>query len=86
MAIWNRQPVPTAGRGIMAVTREPLVSSDIVGSPHAAIVGFVADNRVVDGDLCSVYSWYDNEFGYNQFTSQSRGRSRPPFATRKRLP
>ncbi len=20
--------------------------------------------KVVDGDLCSVYSWYDNEFGY----------------------
>lgn len=20
--------------------------------------------KVVDGDLCCVYSWYDNEFGY----------------------
>jgi glyceraldehyde-3-phosphate dehydrogenase/erythrose-4-phosphate dehydrogenase len=20
--------------------------------------------KVVDGDLCSVYSWYDNEVGY----------------------
>jgi glyceraldehyde-3-phosphate dehydrogenase/erythrose-4-phosphate dehydrogenase len=20
--------------------------------------------KVVDGDLCAVYSWYDNEFGF----------------------
>jgi glyceraldehyde-3-phosphate dehydrogenase/erythrose-4-phosphate dehydrogenase len=20
--------------------------------------------KVIDGDLCSVYSWYDNEFGF----------------------
>ena len=50
-------------KGIMAVTREPLVSTDIVGDPHAAIVD-LSLTKVVDGDLCSVYSWYDNEFGY----------------------
>jgi glyceraldehyde 3-phosphate dehydrogenase len=46
----------------MAVTREPLVSTDIVGDPHAAIVD-LSLTKVVNGDLCSVYSWYDNEFG-----------------------
>ena len=49
--------------GIMAVTREPLVSADIVGDPHVAIID-LSLTKVVDGDLCSVYSWYDNEFGY----------------------
>jgi glyceraldehyde 3-phosphate dehydrogenase len=49
--------------GIMAVTREPLVSRDIVGDPHVAIVD-LSLTKVIDGDLCSVYSWYDNEFGY----------------------
>jgi glyceraldehyde 3-phosphate dehydrogenase len=51
---WNR---------VLAVTYEPLVSSDIVGDPHAAIVD-LSLTKVVDGDLCSVYSWYDNEVGY----------------------
>lgn len=48
---------------VLAVTHEQLVSSDVVGDPHAAIVD-LALTKVVDGDLCSVYSWYDNEFGY----------------------
>jgi len=51
---WNR---------VLAVTREPLVSSDVIGDPHAAIAD-LSLTSVVDGDLCSVYSWYDNEFGY----------------------
>ena len=50
-------------RSILAVTRDPIVSADIVGDPHAAIVD-LSLTKVVDGDLCCVYSWYDNEFGY----------------------
>jgi glyceraldehyde 3-phosphate dehydrogenase len=50
-------------RRLFAVSRDPLVSRDIVGDPHAAIVD-LALTTVVDGDLCSVYSWYDNEVGY----------------------
>jgi glyceraldehyde 3-phosphate dehydrogenase len=48
---------------VLATTREQLVSSDIIGDPHAAIVD-LSLTKVVDDDLCSVYSWYDNEFGY----------------------
>lgn len=47
----------------LAVTRDPIVSADIVGDPHAAIVD-LSLTKVIDGDLCCVYSWYDNEFGY----------------------
>ena len=50
-------------RRVLAVTREQLVSSDIVGQPYAAIVD-LSLTKVVDGDLCSVYSWYDNELGF----------------------
>lgn len=50
-------------RSILAVTRDPIVSADIVGDPHAAIID-LSLTKVVDGDLCCVYSWYDNEFGY----------------------
>jgi glyceraldehyde 3-phosphate dehydrogenase len=48
---------------VLAVTREQVVSTDILGDPHAAIVD-LSLTKVIDGDLCSVYSWYDNEFGY----------------------
>jgi glyceraldehyde 3-phosphate dehydrogenase len=48
---------------ILAVTTEALVSSDIIGDPHAAIVD-LSLTKVVDGDLCSIYCWYDNEFGF----------------------
>ncbi len=48
---------------VFSVTDEPLVSSDILGSPHAAIAD-LAMTRVVDGNLVKVLSWYDNEMGY----------------------
>jgi len=50
-------------KGILQTTTEQLVSKDIIGNPHAAIVD-LSLTKVVDGDLCCVYSWYDNEFGY----------------------
>ena len=50
-------------KGILQVTKDPLVSSDIVGQPYAAIVD-LNFTRVVDGDLVKVLSWYDNEWGY----------------------
>jgi glyceraldehyde 3-phosphate dehydrogenase len=50
-------------KGILAVTRDPIVSADIIGDPHAAIAD-LSLTKVVDDDLCAAYSWYDNEFGY----------------------
>ncbi len=50
-------------QGILKVTKEPLVSSDILKEPYGAIVD-LAFTRVVDGDLVKVLSWYDNEWGY----------------------
>ena len=49
--------------GVLATTSDALVSSDIVGDPHGAIVD-LSLTKVIDGDLCAVYSWYDNEFGF----------------------
>lgn len=48
---------------IVAVTEDPLVSTDIIGQPYGAIVD-LALTKVVDGDLVKVFSWYDNEEGY----------------------
>ncbi|OGN01423.1 MAG: type I glyceraldehyde-3-phosphate dehydrogenase [Candidatus Yanofskybacteria bacterium RIFCSPLOWO2_12_FULL_43_11b] len=50
-------------QGIFKTTTDQLVSTDIVGDSYAAIAD-LSLTKVVDGDLCCVYSWYDNEFGY----------------------
>ena len=49
--------------GVLGVSHDPLVSSDIVGDPRASIVDLEL-TKVVDGDLVKVMSWYDNEWGY----------------------
>ncbi len=49
--------------GILSVTNEPIVSSDIVGLSYASIVD-LQFTRVVDGNLVKVLTWYDNEMGY----------------------
>ena len=51
-------------RGVLGVTADPLVSSDIVKDPRASIVD-LGMTQVVDGDLLKVMSWYDNEWGYS---------------------
>lgn len=48
---------------VFTVTDEPVVSSDIVGLPYAAIAD-LSMTRVVNGNLLKVVSWYDNEMGY----------------------
>jgi glyceraldehyde 3-phosphate dehydrogenase len=50
-------------RGVLATSTDPLVSSDIVGDPHAAVVD-LSLTKVIDKNLCAVYCWYDNEFGF----------------------
>jgi len=49
--------------GIVGVSEDEVVSSDIVGDAHASIVDLTM-TQVVDGDLVKVMSWYDNEWGY----------------------
>jgi len=50
-------------RGILAVSEDPIVSSDIVGRDESAIVD-LPFTKVVDGDLVKILAWYDNEWGY----------------------
>jgi glyceraldehyde 3-phosphate dehydrogenase len=55
---------------VVAVTDEPLVSTDIIKSPFASTVDLEM-TRVVDGDLVKVMAWYDNEWGFtNQMIRQ----------------
>lgn len=58
---------------VLQVSTEPLVSSDIIMSPYAAVVD-AEMTRVVDGDLVKVMAWYDNEWGFtNQMIRQIQG-------------
>lgn len=50
-------------QGIIAVTNDPIVSSDVIGRSESAIVD-LALTQVVGGNLVKVISWYDNEYGY----------------------
>lgn len=50
-------------KGIMSVTNEPIVSSDIIGDPHSSIVD-LSLTQVLDDDFVKIFAWYDNEFGY----------------------
>lgn len=58
-----RASVEDQWNGILGVTEDPLVSTDIIKDPRATIVD-LAMTRVVDGDLVKILSWYDNEWGY----------------------
>lgn len=50
-------------KGIVAVSDQPLVSSDILGNSASAIVDLNL-TQVIDGDLIRIAAWYDNEWAY----------------------
>ncbi|MBA5942288.1 MAG: type I glyceraldehyde-3-phosphate dehydrogenase, partial [Methanophagales archaeon] len=55
--------------GILAVSHEPLVSIDYVGSSFSSIVDAEYTNVIGDksrGNLVKVLAWYDNEWGYSR--------------------
>jgi len=51
-------------KGILEVSDEQLVLTDIVGNPASCIVDTLL-TQVVDGNFVKVVAWYDNEFGYS---------------------
>jgi len=58
-----REAASTNLKGILSVSDEPLVSSDLRGNEHSSIVD-AASTMVVAGNLAKVSAWYDNEWGY----------------------
>jgi len=81
--------------GILAVTRDPIVSSDIIGNYHSAIAD-LSLTQVVGGNMVKVIAWYDNEFGYSNRLieevillgkqAQNIGSSQPSQATQSETP
>ena len=61
-------------KGILKYTEDPLVSTDIIGDPHSSI--FAPDFTQVlggEGTFAKVVSWYDNEWGYSNRTTDLCG-------------
>jgi glyceraldehyde 3-phosphate dehydrogenase len=50
-------------KGILGYTDDPIVSSDVIHNPNSSI--FDSTLTGVNGDVVSVASWYDNEWGYS---------------------
>jgi glyceraldehyde 3-phosphate dehydrogenase len=51
-------------KGVLGATDEKLVSTDFNHDPHSSI--FATDQtKVMDGNMCRILSWYDNEWGFS---------------------
>jgi glyceraldehyde-3-phosphate dehydrogenase type I len=56
----------TSLKGIMQYTEEPLVSVDVIGNPHSAIIDGLSTKVIGEkGNFAKIFSWYDNEWGYS---------------------
>jgi glyceraldehyde 3-phosphate dehydrogenase len=51
-------------RGILRVSHEPLVSTDIIGDPASCV--FDRELTQANGELVKIFGWYDNEWGYTE--------------------
>jgi glyceraldehyde 3-phosphate dehydrogenase len=51
-------------KGILDLVTLPLVSIDFNHNPHSSLFD-AAQTQVVDGTLCRVMAWYDNEWGFS---------------------
>jgi glyceraldehyde 3-phosphate dehydrogenase len=51
-------------KGVLAVTKDPLVSIDFNGVDASSTVA-LPQTQMVDGGLARVLSWYDNEWGFS---------------------
>lgn len=50
-------------KGIIRTSEDPIVSSDIIGDSHSAIIDLPLTQSL--GNLVKVFGWYDNEYGYS---------------------
>jgi glyceraldehyde 3-phosphate dehydrogenase len=50
--------------GLLKISYEPLVSSDIIGNNASCVIDSLM-TKVVSDDMISIGAWYDNEYGYS---------------------
>ncbi|MAT34187.1 MAG: type I glyceraldehyde-3-phosphate dehydrogenase [Ponticaulis sp.] len=59
-----RSAADGAMKGVLGYTDAPNVSIDFNHNPHSSVF-HMDQTKVMDGTLCSVLSWYDNEWGFS---------------------
>ncbi len=59
-----KEAAETTLRGILEYSEEPLVSADVVGNPHSAVVDALS-TMVIGKRFAKVFAWYDNEWGFS---------------------
>ena len=57
-------------KGILGATDEPLVSSDFNHDPHSSTFAY-DQTKVMDGNMCRILTWYDNEWGFSNRMSDT---------------
>ena len=62
-AVFKKEAQNPIYNGILEVTEDPIVSSDIIGNSHSSIVD-LSLTQVVGGNMVKIIAWYDNEAGY----------------------
>jgi glyceraldehyde 3-phosphate dehydrogenase len=50
--------------GVLAVSTDPIVSSDLVGNPYSSVADLPL-TQVVGTHTAKILSWYDNEWGFS---------------------
>ena len=51
-------------KGVLSYTDAPNVSIDFNHNPHSSIF-HMDQTKVMDGNFCSILTWYDNEWGFS---------------------
>jgi glyceraldehyde 3-phosphate dehydrogenase (phosphorylating) len=57
-------------KGVLGITDEPLVSMDFNHDSHSSVF-HMDQTKVLDGTLCRVMAWYDNEWGFSNRMSDT---------------
>ena len=65
-----RDAADGALKGVLGYTDEPNVSIDFNHNPHSSVF-HMDQTKVMDGTLCSILTWYDNEWGFSNRMSDT---------------
>ena len=57
-------------KGVLGVTDQPNVSIDFNHDPHSSVF-HMDQTKVMEGRLCRILSWYDNEWGFSNRMSDT---------------
>ena len=57
-------------KGVLGYTDEPLVSIDFNHNPHSSVF-HMDQTKVMEGTMCRILTWYDNEWGFSNRMSDT---------------